>query len=224
MAVAALAAALAAALPAPSAARPYKFRDVEFRLPAHRADGTVPVEKALAARRSVREFKEAPLDLTDLAQMLWAAQGVTAARGQRTAPSAGMAYPLELYAVTGTVTDLMPGVYRYRPADHSVERVVDGDLRNALHMAALRQTWVRDAPFTLVFTWVKERIERKYPGRGRDFACMEAGHAAQNVHLAAEASGLGSVAVGAFQGAEVRRLLKLPDEQEALYLIPVGRR
>lgn len=208
----------------PSFAKPYKYRDVETALPAARVEGGKSVEAALAARRSAREFKDEPATLADLSQLLWAAQGVTAPRGLRTTPSAGMSYPLELYAVTGAVADLMPGVYRYRPKDHSIERVVDGDLRNALHLCALRQTWVRDAPFTLVLAFVKERVEKKYPGRGRDFACLEAGHAAQNVLLQAESMGMGAVAIGAFQGAEVRRLIKLPDEEEALYLVTAGKR
>jgi len=48
------------------------------------------------------------------------------------------------------------------------------------------------------------------------------GHAAQNVHLQAEALGLGSVAVGYLQEAEVRELLGI--EAEPLYMVSIGRR
>jgi len=51
---------------------------------------------------------------------------------------------------------------------------------------------------------------------------MEAGHAAQNVHLQAEALGLGSVAVGAFDDAGVSKVLSLPDYLEPLYMVAVG--
>jgi nitroreductase len=51
---------------------------------------------------------------------------------------------------------------------------------------------------------------------------MEAGHAAQNVHLQAEALGLGSVAVGAFDDAAVSTTLSLPQNLEPLYMVTVG--
>lgn len=213
---------LAVALPA--AAAPPKLRDVEIALPAPDTTGKMSVERALALRRSIREYKDSPFSLAELGQLLWAAQGVTGANGARTAPSSGARYPLELHALAGAVTDLMPGVYRYTPAGHRMERTVDGDLRNGLHVAALRQTWVRDAPVTLVFTWVPERLTAKYGERGRVYGYLECGHAAQNVLLQAEALGMGAVPVGAFNDAEVKRLLQLPDGEEPLYLLPVGRK
>lgn len=51
---------------------------------------------------------------------------------------------------------------------------------------------------------------------------MEAGHAAQNLLLEATALGLGATPVGAFDDAGVCRLLRLPDGETPLYLIPVG--
>jgi nitroreductase len=51
---------------------------------------------------------------------------------------------------------------------------------------------------------------------------MEAGHAAQNVHLQAEALGLGSVAVGAFDDASVSKVLSLLKNLEPVYMVTVG--
>ena len=53
---------------------------------------------------------------------------------------------------------------------------------------------------------------------------MEAGHAAQNVYLQAEALGLGTVVIGAFRGEPVKRVPGLPEDEEPLYIIPVGRK
>ncbi|MEJ2184412.1 MAG: nitroreductase family protein [Gemmatimonadota bacterium] len=51
---------------------------------------------------------------------------------------------------------------------------------------------------------------------------MEAGHAVENVCLQAVALGLGATVVGAFHDDEVRRLLRAPELERPLCLVPVG--
>ncbi len=192
-------------------------------LPEPRFEGDVSVEEALRERRSVRVYAEVPLTLDDIGQVLWAAQGVTDDRGYRTAPSAGALYPLEVYLVAGSVTDLEPGVYHYRPGEHLLVRVGDGDRRAALQAAAVNQTPVGDAPATVVIAAVPDRTTAKYGERGMHYVFMEAGHAAENVYLQAEAIDLGTVTIGAFDDDEVREVLALPEETTPLYLMPMGR-
>jgi hypothetical protein len=69
-------------------------------LPPPRHRSAVTVDEALAGRRSHRQFTTQPLTELEISQLLWAAQGITAAWGGRTAPSAGALYPLELYLLT----------------------------------------------------------------------------------------------------------------------------
>jgi len=193
-------------------------------LPEVRRDGPVSVERALASRRSQRSYTEAPLSLAEVAQLLWAAQGVTGSDGLRTAPSAGALYPLEIHLVAGEVSGLAPGVYRYDPERHGLRQQVEGDLREALAEKALEQSWVADAPALLVITAVVQRTARKYGSRAERYVLIEAGHAAQNVYLQAEALGLGTVIVGAFEDEPLGRLLRLPPGQRPVGLMPVGRR
>jgi len=70
---------------------------------------------------------------------------------------------------------------------------------------------------------VPDRITGKYADRGIRYMWMEAGHAAQNLLLAAAALGLGAVTIGAFDDAGIADALGLSDMEEPLYLIPVGR-
>jgi SagB-type dehydrogenase family enzyme len=193
-------------------------------LPQPRLEGSLSVEEALARRRSVREYTDAPLTLGQLSQLLWAAQGITELRyGLRTAPSAGALYPLEVYVAVELVDDLRPGVYRYVSRGHRLEPVLDGSVREQLCRDALSQSAVADAPVTLAVTAVPGRTTGKYGERGRRYVAMEAGHAAQNVCLQAVPLGLGTVVMGAFDDVAVQRTLGLRAGEEPLYLIPVGR-
>lgn len=194
-----------------------------IKLPEPRFKGPVSVEEALLKRRSVREYKDEPLTLAEVSQLLWAAQGVTDPRGFRTAPSAGALYPLELYLVVGRVEGLSVGVYRYVPDGHYLLRVADGDRREELAAAALGQAYVRDAPIDLVLSAVTERTTSRYGYRGVRYVHMEAGHVGQNVHLQAVSLGLGTVMIGAFTDEQVKQVVGLPKEEVPLYIMPVGR-
>jgi len=180
------------------------------------------VEQALVHRRSVRSFSSGALTLAEVGQVLWAAQGWTAAWGGRTAPSAGGTYPMELYLVAGKVDGLKPGVYRYLGDGHALEKVKSGDVRQGLAGAALGQTCISAAPAVLVLTCEYKRTTGRYGERGFRYVHMEAGHVGQNVHLECEALGLGTVMIGAFVDAGVKRVLGTG--LEPLYIMPVGRR
>jgi SagB-type dehydrogenase family enzyme len=92
-----------------------------------------------------------------------------------------------------------------------------------LAAAALEQDWLNDAPITIVIAAVYERTAREYTQRAERYVHAEVGHAAQNVHLQAVALDLGTVVVGAFNDAEVKRVLTLAANEEPLCLMPVGK-
>jgi len=198
--------------------------ETEVELPEPRQDSAVSIEETLLKRRSVRHYTGEPLTLQEVSQLLWAAQGTTDPRGFRTAPSAGATYPLETYIVVGDVQDLTEGVYRYESAEHKLVKVLDGDCRAQLAGAALGQSWVEEGAISIVFTAIYERTTRRYGDRGIRYVHMEVGHAAQNVYLQAVALGLGTVVIGAFYDDQVGEILKLPQNEQPLYIMPVGRR
>jgi SagB-type dehydrogenase family enzyme len=195
-----------------------------IKLPEPAYKSNTSVEEALLKRRSVRDYKDKPLTLAEVSQLLWAAQGITGSFGFRTAPSAGALYPLEVYIFAGNVKDLPGGIYKYRPHKHELEMAVKGDKRNELYRAALRQSPVRDAPAVIIFSAVYERTTVKYGERGIRYAHIEAGHAAQNVFLQAVSLNLGVVVIGAFYDDEVKKIMKMPDREQPLYIMPVGKK
>ena len=194
-----------------------------IELPEPDRIGGVPLETALQKRRSHRAYSDEPLAVGEVSQILWAAYGVTDPRGLRTAPSAGALYPLEVYLVAGDVEDIPPGVYRYRPHDHDLSMVLEGDVRPRIYDASLRQSFIRDAPALLVISAAYARTTDRYGERGERYVQMEAGHAGQNVLLAAACLDLGAVPVGAFDDGGVKRGLNMPEEEAPLYIIALGK-
>lgn len=195
----------------------------QVSLPDPVLEGSLSLEQALLQRRSVRSYADRPLTLQAVSQLLWSAQGITdARRGLRTAPSAGATYPLELLLVVGRVEGMEAGVYRYQPADHVLTSIRSGDVRPELVEAALGQTFIGQAPISIVFTGVHGRTARRYGDRAERYVAMEAGHAAQNICLQAVALDLGVVVVGAFRDRQVADLLRLNTAEVPLYVIPVG--
>ena len=195
----------------------------KIRLREPKYDSNTSVEQALLKRRSVRVYKDEPLALTEVLQLLWAAQGITDPRGFRTAPSAGALYPLELYVVAGNVNDLPDGIYKYKPHKHELAMVVEGDKRTELCNAALDQPSIKDAAALIVFSAVYERTTGKYGERGIRYVHMEVGHAAQNIYLQAVSLNLGLVVIGAFDDEEVKKIMNMEDKEQPLYIIPVGK-
>jgi SagB-type dehydrogenase family enzyme len=194
-----------------------------IKLPAPELIGDVSLEQSLQNRRSIREFSQLSLKLEEVSQLLWSAQGITNDIGGRTAPSAGGLYPLEVYLIAGNVENLTARIYRYVPQNHELVSISDQDVRNKLSDAALGQAAVKNGSVDIIISAVYARTTAKYGDRGIRYVQMEAGHAAQNICLEATALNLGAVTIGAFDDNQVKSCLMLPENENPLYIIPVGR-
>lgn len=194
----------------------------EIKLSPPQEKGEVSLEEVLSKRRSRREYKDEPLTLKEVSQILWAAQGTTSSWGGRTAPSGGALYPLEIYLVVGEVENLAAGIYHYQPQNHSLLKVGDGDKRFALFSSALFQSAIKSAPVSFVICAEYPRTTRKYGERGKRYVHIEVGHVGQNIYLQVEALGLATVAIGAFIDKTVKKVLNV--KEEPLYIMPVGRK
>ncbi len=203
-------------------------------LPSPQLQGKVSLEETIARRRSVRRYRREPLDLSQLGQILWSAQGITGSGRLRTVPSAGATYPLEVFVIVGTEgvivtepkqppTELQAGVYRYQVDSHSLNLHKAADLRPELARASLDQEFIMDAPIDIVLCALCHRTSGRYGRRADRYVHMEVGHAGQNIHLQAVALGLATVEIGAFRDEEVREVLGLEEQIKPLYIMPVGR-
>lgn len=209
-----------------------------IQLPAPQHDSQTSVEKAINLRRSVRDYAEAPLSISEISQILWAAQGFTQEGkepprmwnpkyewqgGLRTAPSAGALYPMEIYLLAGNVEGLAKGVYKFIPKNHSLKKIMSIDKRTDLCKAALMQASIEKAAAVIVMAAVYERTSFKYGERAERYVNIEVGSIAENVYLQGMTLGIGTVIIGAFIDKEVKSVLQLPEDENPLAIMPLGK-
>ncbi len=189
-------------------------------LPKPEIGSGILLNQAIYNRYSCRKFSSRNLTLKQVSLLLWAAGGRS--RSQRTNPSAGATYPLEIYLISGKdcVENLAAGLYWYMWQQHALELKIEKDLRKEIADACLRQNFISSAPVSILISAQYERTTSHYGHRGIRYVHMEAGCVCQNIHLEAVSLGLGTVMVGAFYDQELKAVTKI--DYQPLVIMPVG--
>jgi SagB-type dehydrogenase family enzyme len=194
--------------------------------------------EAIRRRRSHRHFTGDPMPLAHLGTVLRCAAGVSAmtsvdlvAGGQanlrfRTVASGGGLYPVDLYALCTGVRDLERGLYKYISTRDRIIRVADHEIvPKVLGCFAVPDDVIALSRATVVFLLVGRpwRSMRKYGARGMRFLFMEAGAISQNIHLATQALGFGSVDCASVYDDELHDVLAMDGTfQSLLHTVVVG--
>lgn len=181
--------------------------------------------QAMASRRSTRALT-AELSLVQLSSLLHHAVRVNRVGSSNAAPhiklafraypSPGGLYPTEFYLFLNEVESIPPCIAHYDARAHCL-RILKPQQGDAFASAEVRsgETGIR-APLTMVLTSVPQRATAKYGGRGYRMALLEAGHASQNLCLAAQGLGLGSLVYGAYFDDELAALLDIDGVTETV--------
>lgn len=181
-----------------------------------------PLSLIFRSRRSIRMYKEAPITAEELSYLLWAQGGVRKVdRGIafRTAPSAGALYPIETYLLVNQVQGLEMGLYHYNVKGHTLELLRPGDFRIQLTHAALGQEMCLECSVIFIWSAIFNRSKWKYGQRAYRYIYLDAGHMAENLHLAAVSRGFGACEIGAFFDDESNELLGLDGLEESVILM-----
>jgi SagB-type dehydrogenase family enzyme len=186
---------------------------------------------ALGRRRSRRTYTGDAIPLGHLATAIRSAGAVTAeaeaelATGDvrtfrfRTAPSGGGLYPIDIYVVSLRVNGLDRGIYRYRPLTDSLVRVGERiEAEKVVDALAIPDEIISISRANVLFLFVGHpwRSMRKYGSRGARFLFLEAGAMAQNIHLATEAIGFGSVDCASMYDDEIHEALRIDGLHQTL--------
>lgn len=169
---------------------------------------TPPVCKSLADRHSCRAFQDIPVEI----KKLFALCRVSYSCRLSPVASAGGLFPLSIYFINRYSSELPAGIYQYDPKKEILLLLTTDLIPEALRYALNDEDMIFDAPCIFFVCGDIGRHIKKYANRGYRYTLLEAGHAIQNMTLAAAELGLGGIEYGGFCDEAVKRLLQLPEE------------
>ncbi|MCL2425663.1 MAG: SagB/ThcOx family dehydrogenase [Oscillospiraceae bacterium] len=198
-------------LPQPPLHPKAKGEVIEISADFEKAVTTDSYTKLLDVRRSLRTYDpDKAMTKDQLAFLLWSTQGIQEVRGGgyaalRPVPSGGARHPFETYFFARNVEGLNPGIYRYLPDEHIGEKKVSVEFITSLsnHEESVSemladQKWAIHAPVVVYLTCIAYRAEWRYSTMAHRVILIDLGHAGQNLMLSAEAMGLGSCCIAAY--------------------------
>jgi SagB-type dehydrogenase family enzyme len=167
----------------------------------------------LAKRQSSRSFGTDPLPERVLANLLWAAAGVSRPEsGRRTAPTANNRQEVDVYVA------LASGAYRYEPKSHGLRPVLAKDVRSLTG----RQAFAGEAAVNLVFVADYARSSAASDDDRLMYAAAAAGCMSQNVYLYCASEGLATVVRAMIDRRSLGEALNLQPTQKILLAQSVG--
>jgi len=183
----------------------------DISLPKARVENS-PLLELLQLRRSSREFADRPLDLQLLADLLWAAFGISNRDGYRTAPSARNWREIDIYVA------LAQGLYRYIPHTETLELVSREDVRASTG----KQDFVARAPLNLVYVADREKMGGASSQEQDFYGAADAGVISQNVYLFCTSAGLATVVRGLIDRPALAKRMNLRPTQRVILAQTVG--
>lgn len=137
-------------------------------------------------------------------------------------PTGGATSSLETYLYLHKVKDFVPGLYHYMK-DTNQLRLIRSDITpEMVNESTLNQ--LRGAQVIFYWTATPYRTEYKYSNTSHKMIAQESGHACQNLYLASEAIGYGTVAIAAYNQTAADELLKLDENEFVIYVAAVGKK
>ena len=187
-----------------------------------------PFNSLLNHRRSGRLFSGMPVTSQSVVDILWSAYGQLEAQKDgclhKTVSSAGALYPLTvcvaLFKQTG---DLQPAIYNVcfgKPMSVGF-RFVSGNL-SQFSRAFLDPNMLQKAHGVIVVNGSFSITGEKYGNRSMLYVILEAGHVAQNIHLATVEQKVASVDVGGFTDKLLAEAINLPEHYHPLTTMVFG--
>lgn len=186
----------------------------------------------LQKRKTSRQFNGEPCDLQRLSTLLFAAfglfhgeqwhdikaQGLQQVGNHKTSPASGGLHSEEIYLTVYQVEGLVPGIYYYRPQDHRLALIREGDFEAEVIAINYQQTFSQGLSFGIYLCSQLDRIWWKYKhSRAYRVTLLDLGHLSQTTLLVATALGLHTWMTAAFVDSKVHELLNFTQSCEKAF-------
>jgi SagB-type dehydrogenase family enzyme len=168
----------------------------------------------LDIRQSSREYTGEEVSGETLKKIIWAGIGKSRDGAGITAPMPRGIQVIKLYVAS------KDGVSAYNNEEATLEPIINDDIRDKI----ANQDFVQEASHVLILTG----LHSIYPSKGNDqkrtnMIYTAGGIVMQNVYLAATALGLSTLAVANIKADEIERLLPLENEEQPIFVMPLGK-
>jgi len=186
------------------------------------------LHECIQNRRSLRNYSQKSLlSKEEVSYLLYETSRVMSYKPGvtfRTIPTGGATNAMETYIYVNQVDGLNKGLYLYVQDKHTLALMDNkDDLEQRVNDALLHQ--LRGASIVVIFSAVPYRSEYKYAFAAHKMIAMEAGHACQNLSLAAEVVDSGVCAIAAYSQKLMDPLLQLDGIDEFVtYAVTVGKK
>lgn len=192
-----------------------------IKLPNPQKEFEFPLMKALEIRRTKRKWKDSNLSDQEIANLLWAACGITMEgtkrdKCKRTVPSARNSQPIKIYVALDT------GLFQYDERNHLLIEIYKKDIRE--HIS--NQKMMKSAPVGLIYVSDYSKL-KGYVGiddHQKWFVSgTETGFISQNVYLHCASAKLSTAVIGLVNRDKLHDIMGLPDYEKVVYTQAIGK-
>ena len=176
--------------------------------------------KALELRRTKRKWKDENLSVQEIANLLWAACGITSeetirSKSKRTSPSARNSQTIKIYVA------LDKGLFRYEEKTHTLVLIKNSDIRQYIG----NQKMMKSAPVGLIYVSDYSRL-KGYVGTDDNrkwfVAGTETGFISQSVYLYCASANLSTAVIGLVDRDRLHEIMDLRECEKVVYTQAIG--
>jgi len=159
---------------------------VVLRLPDPQLEKGKPLMQVLKERKSTRSFSDREISVQEMANLLWAANGINRKEsGRRTAPTAQNKQEIEVYVSN------KEGLFRYDAQQHALVTIHNRDIRAITGT----QPYVATAPVNLIIVADLSKMGADLQANLQT-ANIDAGFVCQNIYLYCASENMATVVRG----------------------------